>query len=163
MPQTIPLNRLLTLNELLARISPAGDPDRARHLRKSIECVGTDEQSPDPDATRYRDGARALLRLHLLPDAQARGAGVPFAHWHVAETEDFSPLWIRQAIIREMKQLAGHRTGVFLVTGLREAICPSGKRWTRARRESYAKIRSWIDEISARHASRNSELRILIL
>ena len=77
--------------------------------------------------------------------------------------ENFSPLWIRQAIVVEMKKLAGRRAALLLVTGLREAVCPDGAYWTKKRQQQYDRVRGWIDELACAWATRGSQLQVLVL
>jgi hypothetical protein len=62
-----------------------------------------------------------------------------------------------------MKKLAGRRAALLLVTGLREAICPEGRRWTTARETQYQRVRDWINELACAWASRESQLQVVIL
>ena len=98
--------------------------------------------------------------MHL---GKATTSEIAYCHWHVANTESTSPLWIRQAIVAEMKKLAGRRYALLLVTGLREAICPEGKRWTNARECQFRLVRNWINELACAWASRESKLQVVIL
>ena len=62
-----------------------------------------------------------------------------------------------------MMKLAGRRSALLLVTGLREAICPEGKRWTTARESQFHRVRDWINELACAWASRESKLQVVIL
>lgn len=151
------VDQLRTLNELLGRVS---DPERAEHARRALECAC--QEHPEAfDRVPLADYVETLARLHFGETAEA--VDCAFAHWHVPRLEDFSPLWIRQAIVVEMKQLAGRREGLLLVTGLREAVCPPGKYWTRQREAQYQRVRDWIDELACAWATRGSRLQVVML
>jgi hypothetical protein len=70
---------------------------------------------------------------------------------------------MRQAVVTEMKKLAGRRAGLLLVTGLREALCPTGAYWTQARQARYQQICDWIDALACAWASRGSQLQVVVI
>ena len=95
---------------------------------------------------------------------EAGESELAFAHWHVPTVENFSPLWIRQAIVVEMKKLAGRRVALLLVTGLREAVSPAAATyWTKSRQQQYDRARGWIDELACAWATRGSQLHVVVL
>ena len=73
------------------------------------------------------------------------------------------PSGFGQAIVVEMKKLAGRRAALLLVTGLREAVCPDGSYWTQARQAQYDRVRSWIDQLACAWATRGSRLQVVVL
>ncbi|MDQ8193229.1 hypothetical protein QEH59_02250 [Coraliomargarita sp. SDUM461004] len=151
------VEQLRTLNELLGRVS---DPERAEHARRALEFA-YQEHPEDLEHLQLGDYVDKLADLHFGDSANV--ADFAFAHWHVPRLEDFSPLWIRQAIVGEMKKLAGRREGLLLVTGLREAVCPAGKYWTKYREAQYQRVRDWIDELACAWATRGSRLQVVVL
>ncbi|MFT5837189.1 MAG: hypothetical protein ACI9ZV_000693 [Candidatus Azotimanducaceae bacterium] len=152
-----PVDQLRTLNELLGRVS---DPERAEHARRALEFA-YQEHPEDLEHMPLGDYVDKLARLHFGEIGE--GVEFAFAHWHVPRLEDFSPLWIRQAIVVEMKKLAGRREGLLLVTGLREAVCPAGKYWTKQREFQYQRVRDWIDELACAWATKGSRLQVVVL
>jgi hypothetical protein len=152
-----PAAQLRVLNDLLARHS---EPERREHARRSLEFFC--REHPE-DAARLDLGhcVERLARLHF--GGAEESPELAFAHWHVPQTEDFSPLWIRQAIVSRMKRLAGRRDALLLVTGLREAVCPPGRYWTKRRAAQYQRVRQWIDELACAWASRGSRLQVVVL
>lgn len=158
MAKTDPVEQLRTLNELLARTG-ASDPERAEHARRALDFFSR-EQADGASGVSLADCAAKLAKLHLGEEGDSELA---FAHWHVPSSEASSPLWIRQAIVGEMKKLAGRRAALLLVTGLREAICPPGRRWTKARETQYQRVRDWINELACAWATRGSQLQVVVL
>jgi hypothetical protein len=158
MAKSDPVKQLRTLNELLARTG-AADPDRAEHARRALDFF-SQEQDHGVVEVSLEDCASRLAELHLGAEDERELA---FAHWHVPTVESFSPLWIRQAIVVQMKQLAGRRAALLLVTGLRDAICSDGAYWTRKRQLQYDQVRSWIDELACAWATRGSQLQVVVL
>ncbi|MDQ8208606.1 hypothetical protein QEH52_13860 [Coraliomargarita sp. SDUM461003] len=153
----IAVEQLRTLNELLGRVS---DPERAEHARRALEFAYK-EHPEDLERVPLGDYVDKLAKLHF--GVSGHRADFAFAHWHVPRLEDFSPLWIRQAIVVEMKKLAGRRECLLLVTGLREAVCPAGKYWTRQREAQYQRVRDWINELVCAWATRGSRLQVVVL
>ncbi|MGJ8653685.1 MAG: hypothetical protein ACSHX8_10465 [Opitutaceae bacterium] len=153
-----PVDQLRTLNEILARTS-ASDIERAENARRALEFFSLEQEDQHVQLC-LRDCADKLARLHLGDDEDSELA---YAHWHVPALEDFSPLWIRQAIVTEMKKLAGRRQSLLLVTGLRETICPEGKKWTNKRQAQYERVRDWIDVLACAWATRGAQLQVVVL
>jgi len=151
------VDQLRTLNEILGRVS---DPERAEHARRALEFA-YQEHPEDLEAIELGDYVDKLAQLHF---GEPRCLdSIAFAHWHVPRLDDFSPLWIRQAIVVEMKKIAGRREALLLVTGLREAVCPEGKYWTKDRETQYRRVRRWIDELVCAWATKGSRLQVVVL
>jgi len=157
MPKSDPVEQLRTLNELLARTG-ASAPDRAEHARRALDFFSQEQGAKDTTVSLGDCAGRA--RLHFGAEGESELA---YTHWHVPTVENFSPLWIRQAIVVEMKKLAGRRAALLLVTGLREAICPAGAYWTKSRQLQYDRVRDWIDELACAWATRGSQLQVVVL
>lgn len=151
------LDTLRTLNELLGRLS---DPERAEHARRALDFAQV-EHPEDLAQLSLGDYVDKLARLHF--GAAAGPPHIGFAHWHVPRLEDFSPLWIRQAIVVEMRKLAGSREALLLVTGLRQAVSAEGRYWTKQREARYQQVRGWIDELACAWATRGSRLQVVVL
>ena len=158
MAKVDPVEQLRTLNELLARTG-ASAPDRAEHARRALDFFSQEQDSGLIEVSLH-DCANRLARLHFGAEGESELA---FGHWHVPTVENFSPLWIRQAIVVEMKKLAGRRAALLLVTGLREAVCPEGAYWTKKRQQQYDRVRCWIDELVCAWATRGSQLQVVVL
>lgn len=159
MPKTksAQVDQLRTLNEILGLVS---DPERAEHARRALEFA-YQEHPEDLESVALGDYVDKLARLHF--GGSEMPSDIAFAHWHVPRLDDFSPLWIRQAIVSEMKKLAGRREALLLVTGLRDAVCPEGKYWTKHREAEYQRVRSWIEELVCAWATKGSKLQVIVL
>lgn len=157
MPRSEPLEQLRTLNELLARIS---DSEKSEHARRALEFFYR-EHPEEVALVQFDTYIEKLARLHFGEEGEPES--LAFTHWHVPLLDDFSPLWIRQAIVAQMKRLAGRREALLLVTGLRDAVCPPGKYWTKSRESQYQRVRGWIDELVCAWASRGSKLQVVVL
>jgi len=145
---------LRTVNEVLAACFGA-EEDAVADLRRAIECF--ENEVPAEEAARaVQRFVEAAARVH----AGNRAAGPAFAHWHVPSPEACEPLWMRRAIVGEMKKLAGRRDAVLVVTGLRDAIASGRVAAARGRRE-YRRARARIDALAAAWAGREMRLRVL--
>jgi len=154
-----PVEQLRILNELLAN-SGASAPECATHARHALDFFSNEQASASIQISLCECIDR-LACLHLGVAAETRE--LAFAHWHVPTIEHFSPLWIRQAIVLEMKKLAGCRAALLLVTGLREAVGAEGVYWTRKRQQHYDRIRTWIDALACAWATRSLQLQVVVL
>jgi len=158
MAKVDPLARLETLNELFAKLGTK-DPELAEHARRALAVYRAEDGGPLVEGALEAYVGR-LADLHLGEEGERELA---LAHWHVPAMEIFSPLWIRQAIVGEMKRLAGQRAALLLVTGLREAVCPPGRNWTKARAAEFERVRGWVEELAAAWATRGSRLQVVVL
>lgn len=136
------IDQLRTLNELFVHTG-ASTPERAEHIRRVLDFCSK-EQGSETARFSFVEGANRLARLHFGSDQERKWS---FVHWDVTADEQFSPLWIRRSLIARMKQIAGSRTAFLLITGLREAICPTGNYWTKKRQENYDRMCDYINEL----------------
>jgi len=158
MAKADPLEQLRTLNEVFARIGES-DPECAEHASRALEFFSCERAGVHTNLC-IKDCVDKLARLHLGEDEFSELA---FAHWHVPALEDFSPLWIRQAIVAEMKKLAGRRRSLLLVTGLRDVVCQEGSYWTKKRQMQYDRVCNWVDELACSWATRGAHLQVVVL
>ena len=95
-----PLDQLRSLNEIFARAG-SSNAEQAEHARKAIDFYGSEQKNNADCNPSLESGAATLAQLHL---GQASTSEVAYCHWHIPGTESTSPLWIRQAIVAEMKE-----------------------------------------------------------
>ena len=161
MPRRDPVEQLRTLNELLASAA-ASDPERAEHARRALDFFSDEQKRTEAGKTPPSVGhcARELARLHLGDPPESL---IAFSHWHIAEGQACDPLWLRSEIVARMRELAGRRAALLLVTGLREALNPDGTYWTRARQSEYQRVCDSIDDLACAWASRGSNLQVVVI
>jgi hypothetical protein len=75
----------------------------------------------------------------------------------------FEPLWIQEAVICALKQLVGYEKALLLISGLRPALCPSGKYWTQSIRKQYKDALSYIDQLAANRINSSTILNLVYL
>lgn len=154
-----PLSQLKLLNELFGR-KARSDEARVAHAHRAIEFFAREAGEVPPRAPFMNPAIDRLASIHFGAGAEQ---GVAFAHCELAAYEAFAPLWARRAIVDTLLTLSGKQEAFLLVTGLREAVCPSGGRWTASRRRRYRTLRDWIGELACAWSSRQSQLQIVIL
>jgi len=147
-----------SLNELFSRLGRK-DSEVAEHAKHALEFFRR-EGAANPNESSWERYVERLADLHL---GEAGERDFALAHWHVPSTEVMSPLWIRQRIVSEMKKLAGRRAALLLITGLREAVCPQGRNWTKNRAQQYMRVQAWIDDLACAWASNGSQLQVIVL
>jgi hypothetical protein len=161
MPTKSGLQQLRALNQLLGQLNGAAPNDRVAHADVAYRFFAN--QNKNSEDISLQRAANALVRLHLELDPHLAGR-VLFEHWHAADEPDWGgPLWIRPILLRRLNRLAGAPVVLFLITGLKEAICPKHQRWTRARRSEYARIRHWIDSIALRHHPEHTRIQMIVI
>ncbi|MEM8868679.1 MAG: hypothetical protein AAGC73_10490 [Verrucomicrobiota bacterium] len=156
MAKANPIEQLHAVNEVLAQTLQA-DAEQVAHVRRAIDFYAKSDQAQVPS---FQSCVETLAQVHLN---HANAGPVAIAHWHVPASEHFSPLWIRAAIITEMMKLSGSRGAVFVITSLREAICPEGKYWTKARERRFRRIREWIEQLACSWATPGSQLQVIVV
>ena len=161
MPRRDPVEQLRALNELLARTA-ASIPSAREHARRALDFFSDEQASSTKGKTVPSVGhcARELARLHLGDPPEGP---IAFSHWHIPEGQACDPLWLRSEIVARMRELAGRRAALLLVTGLREAISPEGTYWTRARQSEYQRVCDAIDNLACFWASRGSNLQVVVI
>jgi hypothetical protein len=155
------LKQLRALNQLLCQMG--GGDARARAAHAEVAYRYFTKKHGDTEGVSLQRAANALVRLHLELDPDLAGQ-ILFEHWHAGDEADWGgPLWIRPVLLRRLNRLSGAPAVLFLITGLREAICPNHRRWTQERRNEYARVRHWIESIAARHHPEHTRIQMIVL
>jgi hypothetical protein len=152
------VDQLRTLNELFARTGESA-PGSAEHIRRVLDFF-SEVHDEDSFALPFSEGVDRLAQLHFGPSQQRR---LRFAHWDVPVGEQFSPLWIRQALISRIKRLSGSSAAFLLITGLRKAICPEGSYWTGKRQEYYDCVCDYINELACSWLTHQAKLNVVVM
>ena len=149
------LAKLHFINSLFADVT-GNDLYLATQVKSAIETT-----LPDlPPHLRSETFAKAAV--DLLQKQFRRRPMHGFAHWNCSGMGGrFDPLWARQELIAVFKKLAPYPRATVLVTGLRAAVCPPGRRWTRALRRDYLEAVTLIQEIARTRSTRRAEVTVL--
>lgn len=122
------------------------------------QAAETPELAREFDAAFYRQAARLLEQF--CAGGQERG----FFHWDAANTRHAAtPLFARAELMAGLRELARFREATLLVTNLRPALVPSGRRATPRRKREYAETLAFIRELAAARTSRHTRLQLLFL
>ena len=105
-----------------------GDLYYARQIKESIEAALPEgEQGSSAFVARANELSQRMdkpgARLELVPATE--------------ETSPFSLLALRAKLLAAAKATCLQTTGIVVLTGLKEAICPVGRRWTERRKREY--------------------------
>tara|TARA_B100001248_G_scaffold262669_1_gene260673 strand:- start:79120 stop:79614 length:495 start_codon:yes stop_codon:yes gene_type:complete len=131
------VEQLRCLNSLLT-LTTGSDPDVSDQIGHALDFQRKKTGSCEEDA--LGDPVQMLLNLHLK-DKETAG----FYHLELNDLH-LGPLWVRVQLVRGLKNLTGYKEGVLLVTGLKDFICPPGKRWTQKRRGQYREMLDMIEQ-----------------
>lgn len=164
--QTAELRRLHFVNALFSQIT--GDNlYLAQQISRSIafSLSELEENAADnPELVREFDAAfyrqAALLLEQFCTEGERRG----FFHWDAANTRHAAtPLFARAELMAGLRELARFKEATLLVTNLRPALVPAGKRATPKRKREYAETLAFIRELAASRTARNANLQLLFL
>lgn len=116
------------------------------------------EWAEEFDAAFYQAAAKLLEKF--CKEEGRRG----FFHWDAAKTRHAAtPLFARAELMAGLQQLAPYRESTLLVTNLRPALVPPGKRLTPRRKNEYAEALAFIRELAASRTRRHAHLQLLFL
>ena len=129
----------------------------AQQVKSGIESALSDEIDPEKRDENFTRAAIILLQNHFR-----RRPSHGFAHWEAtAAGSGFDPLWARQELISLLKKLAPYPAATILVTNLRTAIFPDGKRVTRALHTDYADAVRYIQELARTYTTARAQITLL--
>lgn len=148
---------LAKLHCLQSLFGPAtgNDPYLAQQIKHAIEFSLTGSSEVAAPLEKF---AQAALRLLQEQEPLTSSCGLYCINFN---NLSYDPLWIRGELIGALKHLAGYETKLLLITGLRNALCPSGKYWTRRVRERYEDAMNYIDQLALNWSTPNSTLNIV--
>ncbi|MBK1878399.1 hypothetical protein [Pelagicoccus mobilis] len=127
----------------------------ARQIKESIEATLPSEHRDSPSAflaaaktlleqtTRHPD--KAIIDLVTAPDAQG-----------------YSELALRARLLEALKRTCRFERPLLVLTGLKEAICPTGKRWTGKRKAEYQSAIAYAREFCQSRTRPSSHLNLII-
>lgn len=158
MENTCVIDHLQTLNAVFAHANPL-HPERADHARKVLEFMLSEGPS-QAEALSLINCAERLFVLHFEAEENDQMA---FAHWHVPALEVLSPLWMRSALLSELRKLSGRKRAVLFVSGLRASIASQGAYWTQQRQTQFELARAWVEDVAMARVASDSQLQLLII
>jgi len=131
------------------------------------------EMARDLDTEFYAAAAKLLEKFCSddLAEGIERGGTrkrfVPrrgFFHWDAANSRHAAtPLFARAELMAGLKELVPFAESTLLVTNLRPALLPPGKRMTAKRKQEYDDALAFIRELAAKRTRRHANLQLLFL
>lgn len=144
------ISRLSQLNRILSRT--IGDaPEIADEVEAALAFSRGTAQS-----VNFNEAAAGLITLYR------QTLTIPIEHLMVT-TENVSPIFLRPALMEPLRHLAGVRIGLLVVSGLRQAICPADRRFTKKKREAYEQAVSLIEELVIERTMASTRLQLIIV
>lgn len=128
----------------------------AQQIKESIEASLPSEQSAlsHPFICRAKE-----LVAKLESDPPDTGVELVEAE---SDRAPFSMLDLRVNLLEALKQICRFDTGVVVLTGLKEAICPRGKRWSKSRKKEYEEAISYARAFCQKRSRTSSKLSLVI-
>lgn len=147
----VELAKLHCIRNLFSGALP--DEFSTEQLKAAIDLSLLDETGK-ADLEAFAQRALRLLESYQLPASYGFREISLFGR-------PFDELWVREEVVRTLKQLAGYRQILIPIVGLREAICYPNRPYTARRKQAYEDAREMIDQLAARFASPESHLVLL--
>ncbi len=165
-PSRDDLRRLHFINALFTHVT-GHDLYLARQIAEAItfSLAELQEQTAQhPEFTARFDAAFNAAAADLLAKHFAGMTRHGFYHWDAALTlAAATPLFTRAEIMQGLKQLAPFRESTLLVTNLRPALLPAGRRATPRRQREYEEALALIRDLATARTARTATLQLLFL
>ncbi|HEY5551546.1 MAG TPA: hypothetical protein VIK52_06645 [Opitutaceae bacterium] len=129
---------------------------RDLYLAEQIKAGIDSALAEKPEAERSSAVADAINRLRGVLEVSP---GDGFFHWDARSAP--GSLFARQEVVDGLKRLAPFQNATLLVTNLRDALCPAGRRWTSRRRSEYDEAVGFISSLAAARKRTNANLTVL--
>jgi hypothetical protein len=151
------LPSLHLLNTVLAGVT-GHDLYYAEQLKAGIDQALADAGN----ALGTASFAAAVLELQRRLGGGAEEHG--FAHWDASQSPGApDSLWSRQQVVDLLKRIAPYGDATLLITNLRAAFCPPGRRWTSRRLSAYHEVLAFLAELAAARKRRHANLTVMVL
>jgi len=160
------LRRLHFVNALFAHVT-GHDLYLAEQVKAAITFSLSELQAQTaahPEFAAKFDAAFNAAAAELFAKLFAQRPRHGFFHWDASLTlAAATPLFTRAEIIAGLKHLAPYRESTLLVTNLRPALIPPGRRATSRRRRDYDEALAFIQDLAAARTTRHANLQLLFL
>jgi hypothetical protein len=160
------LRRLHFINALFAHAT-GQDLYLAEQIKSAIALSLADlesQLSEHPEFAPRYDRAFNAAAAELLARLFARQPYHGFFHWDASlSLAAATPLFTRAEVMAGLRHLAPFRESTLLVTNLRPALIPPGRRATAQRLRDYEEALAFIRDLAAARSLRGSNLQLLFL
>ena len=165
-PSRADLRRLHFINTLFAHIT-GHDLWLAQQIQSAITFSLSElsaQTAEHPEYAAKYDAAFNAAAAHLLAGLFAQESRRGFFHWDAALTPaSATPLFARAELMAGLKRLAPYRESTLLVTNLRPALLPPGRRVTPRRQREYEDALGFVRALTAARTARTADLQLLFL
>ena len=133
------------------------EPGFLCEIKDAIEFSITGDVDIHASLARFSEALGQLVQsdTHLAPSSG-------FSHLDLSR-QPLDPLWARSNVLRELKLLAGFRSAVLLVSGLRQAVRGPRRYWTRRLQDRYRETIEYIDGVAALTSAPSTRLKLIYL
>ncbi|HCR30442.1 MAG TPA: hypothetical protein DIV79_10535 [Opitutae bacterium] len=133
-----------------------GDLYLAHQIKASIEASFPENSpvSPQPFISRAQELVSKL-------EEDRNSAGIELVTAQTPQTP-FSMLEFRANLLSALKRICRFETGLVVLTGLKEAVCPKGCRWSPARKRDYEDAIRFARDFCSKRSRPSSKLSLII-
>jgi hypothetical protein len=160
------LRRLHLINALFAHVT-AHDLYLAEQIKDAITFSLAELQAQSaahPEFASRFDAAFNAAAAELLARLFVTLPRHGFYHWDASLTlASATPLFTRVEIMTGLKHLAGFREATLLITNLRPALIPPGRRASARRQHEYEDALAFIRSLAAARTKSSTNLQLLFL
>ena len=156
MNKTDDFARLSSLNSLLCLLS-GGSSLEAEQISAVLSFLRSETKAQLLPAD-YDENVTRIVELH--DPSKLRFTGI--SHWD-ARNNCIDLLWLRADLLSKLEKLEKEPSGLLVISGLRQGICPSPKRWTKRREALYQDLVAFIEKTAAEKASKSKTLTLLFV
>jgi len=154
-PTADDLSKLQVICSLFANVVE-DDLYYANQIKDSIEAALPKDKRSSPDL--FLSMAEELSKN--MGDPQSRQS------FRVVQAEEedapYGLLNLRSRLLDALKPICRFESGLVVLTGLKEAICPSGRRWTKKRKLEYEETIAYARDFCSQRSRPSSRLSLVI-
>ncbi|HKB90950.1 MAG TPA: hypothetical protein VKC60_10585 [Opitutaceae bacterium] len=152
------LDQLHLINTLFARVT-GNDLYLAEQIKSAITASLSEAENRAEVEPAFTSAAAELMGK-LFEGVSEHG----FHHWDAAASpESPTPLFTRAGVLTGLKRLAPYKEATLLVSNLRAAHAPAGRRWTPQRQREYDEALMFIRELTAKRSRESANINLLFL
>ena len=149
--------RLTNLNALVSLLEGDGSRDGVRQLNIALEFLRSNDPVSEMPPVSFEHCVSQVVRFHYASELNFR-----HAHWD-ARRGEVDSLWLRACILDKLATLDDHPCALLIVSGLRKALLPNGRRWTQRRERIYRESILMIESLASRQACPEQKLSVLFI
>ena len=148
--------RLTCLNSMLSLLS-GGPTNQSEQISAVLRFLRSENSSSLPPSD-YNENVTRIVELH--DPGQRRFSGT--THWDVRD-DCIDPLWLRANLLAKLDLLENEPRGLLIISGLRQRLCPPGRRWTKRRAARYHDLVAYVEKAAVEKASLQVDLTLLFV